>query len=101
VLLVGRVAANNSLDPESDPANMRHVWSQEATIHAFSRYSYKDLYPYVIDRLGRLLRAGKLTMHNHVVDGFEQTPGTLNSMLAGRFLGKVLVRYADAGGTRL
>jgi NADPH-dependent curcumin reductase CurA len=40
-------------------------------------------------------------MHNHVVDGFEQTPGTLNSMLAGRFLGKVLVRYADAGGTRL
>lgn len=101
VLLVGRVASNNSSDPEQDPANMRHVWSQEATIHAFSRYSYKDLYPYVIDRLGRLLRAERLQMHNHVVEGFERTPETLNDMLAGRFFGKVLIRYTDGAGTRL
>lgn len=101
VLLVGRVHANNSPDPEWDPANMRHVWSQEATIHAFSRYSYKELYPLVNARLGRLLRSGKLTMHNTMVEGLETTPSALNEMLSGQHLGKVLVRYADRDGNRL
>lgn len=101
VLLVGRVAANNSPNPEWDPANMRHVWSQEATVHAFNRYAYKELYPWVIDRLGRMLRAGALTMHNNMETGLEATPATLHSMLSGRYIGKVLVRYGDQDGTRL
>lgn len=101
VLLVGRVSANNSADPEQDPVNMRHVWSQEATVHAFSRYAYKDQYAQTIDRLGALLRAGQLTMNNNVVDGFEQTPSALNGLLTGQYIGKVLVRYADENGDRI
>ncbi len=101
VLLVGRVAANNSPTPEWDPANMRHVWSQEATIHAFNRYAYKDLYPWVIGRLGELLRSGALTMHNNVETGLEATPATLNAMLSGKYIGKVLVRFGDEKGMRL
>jgi len=101
VLLVGRVYSNNSPDPEQDPANMRQVWSREATVHAFNRYAYKHLYGYTIERLGELLRAGKLTMHNNFVDGFEQTPTALNGLLSGRFIGKVLVRYGDADGNRI
>ena len=73
ILLVGRIAANNSATPERDMANLRHVWSREATIHAFNRYAYKELYPEVIERLGSLLRAGRLSMHNHVLDGMEET----------------------------
>jgi hypothetical protein len=101
VLLVGRVAANNSPDPEQDPVNMRHVWSQEATVHAFSRYAYKDLYAQTIDRLGALLRAERLNMHNNMIHGFEQTPTALNAMLTGHYIGKVLVRYADKDGVRI
>lgn len=101
ILLVGRVAANNSATPEQDMANMRHVWSQETTIHAFNRYVYKDLYPYVIDRLGALLRSGQLTMHNVVLNGMESTPAVLNQLLSGQHMGKVLIRYADANGTRI
>ena len=98
ILLVGRVAANNSAEPERDMANLRHVWSQEATIHAFNRYAYKDLYPLVIERLGALLRAGSLTMHNQVVDGMERTPAALHDVLSGNHVGKMLVRYSDSGG---
>jgi NADPH-dependent curcumin reductase CurA len=100
-LLVGRVFANNSLTPEQDMANLRHIWSQETTVHAFSRYSYKERYPIVIERLGALLRAGKLTMHNVVVDGMESTPTVLNQVLSGQHVGKALVRYADAQGARI
>ncbi|MFT5171844.1 MAG: NADPH-dependent curcumin reductase CurA [Gammaproteobacteria bacterium] len=101
ILLVGRVVANNSAAPEQDMANMRHIWSQEATVHAFNRYAYKELYPDVIDRLGELLRAGKLTMHNTVLDGMESTPTALNQLLSGQHIGKVLIRYADADGKRI
>jgi NADPH-dependent curcumin reductase CurA len=101
LLLVGRVSSNNSMTPELDMANLRHIWSQETTVHAFSRYSYKDLYPHVIHQLGALLRAGKLAMHNVIVDGMESTPLVLNQVLSGEHVGKVLVRYADAAGGRL
>ena len=101
ILLVGRVAANNSAAPEQDMANLRHVWSQEATIHAFNRYAYKELYPLVIGRLGALLRAGRLTMHNETVDGMEETPAALHDLLSGNHVGKMLVRYSDSGGNRL
>ena len=101
ILLVGRIAANNSPTPERDMANMRHVWSRETTVHAFSRYAYAELYPHAIERLGALLRAGRLTMHNVVLDGMEATPEFLNQKLAGRHLGKVLVRYADENGERI
>ncbi len=101
ILLVGRVAANNSTTPERDMANMRHIWSRETTVHAFNRYVYADIYPYVIERLGALLREGQLKMHNVVVDGLEATPEFLNQKLAGHHLGKVLVRYADENGNRI
>ena len=71
ILLVGRVSANNSASPESDMANMRHIWSQESTVHAFNRYAYKDIYPYVIERLGSLLRSGQLAMNNVILEGME------------------------------
>lgn len=101
VLLVGRVDANNSRQPEQDPANMRHVWSQEATIHSFSRYSYKHLFPLVNHKIGKLLREKQLEMHNVKLDGFGNTPYFLNQMLAGKHIGKVLVRYVDNHGDRI
>jgi len=101
ILLVGRVAANNSTTPEKDMANLRHIWSQETTVHAFNRYAYESIYPYVIDRLGALLRADQLKMHNVVMDGMESTPEYLHQKLEGEHLGKVLVRYADAEGNRI
>lgn len=101
ILLVGRVAANNSLAPEQDMANLRHVWSQEATIHSFNRYAYKDLYPLVIERLGALLQAGSLAMHNQIADGMEETPAALHDVLSGNHTGKMLVRFSDRGGNRV
>jgi NADPH-dependent curcumin reductase CurA len=101
VLVVGRVEANNSAAPEQDMVNMRHIWSREATVHAFNRYAYKELYPSVMDRLGELLRAKKLAMHNSVVDGMESTPAALNQLLSGQHIGKVLVNYTGEDGARI
>jgi NADPH-dependent curcumin reductase CurA len=70
-------------------------------VHAFNRYAYKELYPSVMDRLGELLRAKKLAMHNSVVDGMESTPAALNQLLSGQHIGKVLVNYTGEDGARI
>ncbi len=101
ILMVGRVSANNSKNPEWDPANMRHVWSQEATIYAFSRYSYKNLFSSVNAKIGRLIKQRLLKMHNTNFSGFENTPSILNQMLSGQHVGKVLIKYADTKGNRI
>ena len=42
-----------------------------------------------------LCRAGKIKAIDNVIDGFEQTPTALHDMLAGKYTGKVMVRYAE------
>ena len=97
VLMVGRTVANNSDTPATDMVNMRQLWAQEAKIHTFSRYSYSQQWPSAQQALGKLLANGDIQAIENIVDGFENTPQALHDMLAGKFFGKVLVRYAQHG----
>jgi NADPH-dependent curcumin reductase CurA len=96
VLIVGRTVSNNSAQPELDPANMRMLWVREASIQCFSRYSYPERWGFARERMATLCREGKITAIDNVVNGFEQTPSALHDMLAGKYTGKVMVRYGDA-----
>lgn len=94
VLFVGRTASNNSATPELDYVNFRQLWAREATMIGFSRYSYDERWAFSRERMLQLCREGRITSVDNVVQGFENTPVALRDMLAGKFTGKVLVRYA-------
>jgi NADPH-dependent curcumin reductase len=96
VLVVGRTVSNNSDRPDLDPVNMRQLWAREATIQGFSRYSYPERWAFARERMMALCRRGLIQSMDHLVDGFEKTPGALRDMLSGQCTGKVLVRYAKA-----
>ena len=96
VLIVGRTISNNSERPDLDPVNMRMLWAREASIQCFSRYSYPEKWAFARERMMALCRAGKIKAIDNVIDGFEQTPTALHDMLAGKYTGKVMVRYAEA-----
>ncbi len=96
VLIVGRTVSNNSARPDLDPVNMRMLWAREASIQCFSRYSYPERWGFARERMATLCREGKIIAIDNVVDGFEQTPSALHDMLAGKYTGKVMVRYGDA-----
>ncbi|MEC8793936.1 MAG: NADP-dependent oxidoreductase, partial [Pseudomonadota bacterium] len=98
VLIVGRTASNNSPTPASDPVNMRQLWAREALVYGFSRYSYPERWAFARERMLALCQAGKIRAGHHLVDGFENTPDALGDMLAGKFFGKVLVRYHGPDG---
>lgn len=93
IVLVGRTAANNSADPGSDMANMRVPWGQNATIVGFNRYDRPLEWAEARRRMERLAAAGKIESLVSWADGFEAMPGALGDMLAGRHVGKTLVRW--------
>ncbi|MEM9060851.1 MAG: NADP-dependent oxidoreductase [Pseudomonadota bacterium] len=97
VLIVGRTASNNSDRPDLDPVNMRLLWAREANVHGFSRYSYPERWAFARDRMMALCRDGRLTANHNTLEGFEILPQALHDMLAGKFIGKVLVRCAERG----
>ena len=98
VLIVGRTISNNSTQPNLDPVNMRMLWAREASIQCFSRYSYPDKWAFARERMMSLCRNNKITTIDNIIDGFEQTPNALHDMLAGKYTGKVMVRYAETEG---
>lgn len=96
VVIVGRTTSNNSDRPDLDPVNMRQLWAREATIQGFSRYSYPRQWAFARERMEELCRQGLIQSHHNTVEGFEATPAALRDMLAGKYIGKVLVRYGPS-----
>ena len=96
VLIVGRTISNNSERPDLDPVNMRMLWAREASIQCFSRYSYPENWARSREHMMTLCRDGKIKAIDSLIDGFERTPSALHDMLAGKYTGKVMVRYAEA-----
>ncbi len=94
VLIVGRTESNNSNRPDQDFVNMRQLWAREASIQCFSRYSYPREWSHARNKMQELYRHGQLKTIDNVIEGFEKTPQALHDMLAGRYIGKVMVRYA-------
>jgi NADPH-dependent curcumin reductase CurA len=47
------------------------------------------------EEMGAWVTAGRVKLHEHVVDGLEQAPAALRELLEGRHLGKVVVRVAS------
>jgi NADPH-dependent curcumin reductase CurA len=93
ILLVGRTAANNSADPGSDMANVRVPWGQNATIIGFNRYDRPLEWAEARMRMERLAADGKINSLVTWAEGFEAAPQALQDMLAGRNVGKTLVRF--------
>ena len=97
VVIVGRTTSNNSDRPDLDPVNMRQLWAREATVQGFSRYSYPRQWAFARERMEELCRQGLIRSYHNTVVGFEATPAALRDMLAGKYIGKVLVRYERTG----
>lgn len=94
IVLVGRSDANNSADPGADFANMRMVWARECTVETFSMYSLlPERRATGRARMAALVRSGAVRPQVSIVEGFEHTPQALHDVLAGKLLGKALVRY--------
>ena len=86
-------AANNSSNPGADMANVRVPWGQNANIIGFNRYDRPLEWAEARTRMERLAADGKINSLVSWAEGFEAAPQALQDMLAGRNVGKTLVRF--------
>ena len=93
IVLVGRTAANNSANPGADMANVRVPWGQNANIIGFNRYDRPLEWAEARTRMERLAADGRINSLVSWAEGFEAAPQALQNMLAGRNVGKTLVRF--------
>ncbi|MFE9644646.1 NADP-dependent oxidoreductase [Streptomyces sp. NPDC006365] len=66
------------------------------TLRGFIVRDHEDLRPEFEERVADWLRSGRITVRETVVDGLENAPGALLSLLDGGNIGKMLVRLGDS-----
>ena len=70
------------------------VWARECTVETFSMYSLlPERRATGRARMAALVRSGAVRPQVSIVEGFEHAPQALHDVLAGKLLGKALVRY--------
>lgn len=92
VALCGLVAEYGQ--PEARGPDMRHVLANQATVRGFSvRRHLHRMDDYRREAVVRI-RDGTLRYHEHVTAGLEHAPKAFSDLLAGRTVGKCLVRVS-------
>ncbi|MBM7518506.1 NADP-dependent oxidoreductase [Nocardioides nitrophenolicus] len=92
----GRIAMCGTVsDYESEPTGPRNIFlatAKHLTIQGFRGSLHLDLLPELEQRVGQWLRDGSVVYRESVYDGLASAPEAMADMLAGRTVGKTLVR---------
>ena len=92
----GRVALCGSVsDYETSPSGPRNIFlatAKNLTLRGFRGGANFELLDEMQQRVGGWLRDGSVVHRETVYDGLASAPTAMNDMLAGRTVGKTLVR---------
>ncbi|KAH8092654.1 hypothetical protein BXZ70DRAFT_1010733 [Cristinia sonorae] len=81
--------------------NYLTVISQRATLQGFIIFDYAKQFHVGLAEIGKWLAEGKLKRKFHVVEGLEKAPEALPMLYSGGNTGKLVVKVADAVGSKL
>jgi hypothetical protein len=92
VALCGAISDYDRGEPARGPRNLFLATAKDLTLRGFRGSAYVHRMADMQRELGAWLREGRLHCAESVIEGLEQAPAALVSMLAGATVGKTLVR---------
>jgi hypothetical protein len=92
VALCGAISDYDRGEPAHGPRNLFLATAKDLTLRGFRGSAYVHRMADMQRELGAWLREGRLHCAESVIEGLEQAPAALVSMLAGATVGKTLVR---------
>lgn len=97
VAVCGNVSEYNATTPVLGPRPFRAFVGKRVVVQGFLNRDYKERHPRALKDLARLYQAGKLKHREQFIDGLENAPRALISLLEGKNFGKLQVRiHPDA-----
>jgi NADPH-dependent curcumin reductase len=80
--------------PDRVPKLMSHVLIKRLTFRGFIVFDFASQQGDFLAEVGPMVRDGRISYREHIVDGLENAPRTLIGLLRGENFGKVIVRVA-------
>jgi NADPH-dependent curcumin reductase CurA len=92
VALCGAISEYDTSEPVPGPSNLFLAVANDLTLRGFRGSSHVALMDEMLREVGAWLRAGRIRYEQTVVEGLENAPEALASVLRGATKGKTLVR---------
>jgi NADPH-dependent curcumin reductase CurA len=94
VVVCDQLAQYNTDEPETGPRWLGQLVTKQAKVEGFVVQQFSDRFEESLRQLSVWLRERKIKHHEDIVEGLENAPKALISMLEGQFIGTQLVKVA-------
>ena len=92
VAICGAISQYQHLDDVRGPKLYLRLAERNAAMKGFVVSHYEADFPKAVIEISGLMRSGKMTLPEHVVDGIEHFPDALLMLFSGAHLGNLVVR---------
>ena len=95
VVICGSISQYNNTGPAKGPSNYMMLLVERARMEGFLVFDYADRFMEAIMEMAGWMAEGKLKSKEHIEEGLEKFPETLNKLFKGENLGKLILKVAD------
>jgi len=95
IVICGAISQYNATSAVKGPANYLSLLVNRARMEGMVVFDYADRYPQAVAELAGLLREGRITSREDLVQGFETFPDALLKLFRGENFGKLVLQVAD------
>jgi len=93
--ICGAISQYNNTDGVVGPKNYLSLLVNRGTMTGFVVFDYASRYGEAVRDIATWLAQGKMIAREHVVDGLETFPETLNMLFSGGNFGKLAIKVSD------
>jgi NADPH-dependent curcumin reductase len=95
VVICGSISQYNNTGPAKGPSNYMMLLVDRARMEGFLVFDYASRYMEAIMEMAGWMAEGKLKSKEHIEEGLEKFPETLNKLFKGENLGKLILKVGD------
>jgi NADPH-dependent curcumin reductase CurA len=95
IVICGAISQYNNTTPVRGPSNYLSLLVHRASMTGMVVFDHVARYPEAVREMAGWMRSGQLKTREHVVNGLENFPETLQMLFKGENLGKLVLKVAD------
>jgi NADPH-dependent curcumin reductase len=95
IVICGAISQYNNTTPVKGPANYLSLLVNRASMTGMVVFDYAKRYPDAVREMAGWMAAGKLKSREHIVEGLETFPETLQMLFSGENMGKLVLKVAS------